>query len=1569
MNLFPSHQRNESPNLFGLLASRFLFKSPSKAPHKIPDDEVTSAKKEAKEQYEKAVTAFKKNITDYNAKYGEKPDDGGEDAHYEKIKFDLSDIPGMRAQIGSIKQAMKDSAGEAWPTILPNNPQWQHLEGFLRVLQEIPQYKAKLAEGVEYAHRGRLAERHKLMIEAGEKKELWKKKPAYQTLSGTFDTLASHEDFKNVWASSEGLTTQKQREAKELFFAMMAEKTNGFKDSFVLGPEEVFSENSEENIRNFPFIYQEFLKHEGNAIAGENVSIDKIRNAQAAANEAGRKIKGIGTAEDIIKRNGAETIASEKLGPEPSVPDTPAWVKRAAVLRSMVHKLREKAKQNPDLPQAKGWEKAADDLAIHLAHAEAHLLLSRLKDRETLVRSKFKRTYLSHPARQKLVMELAMRKFVKAMDMIDSPFGNANWHQTLHPTVRRMLIATVYDGGVATYEEDAAGNITYNDDLKGHYTWMASSLALSDYFNWKEVGENMDADHEAVLKAAFLGSKIAVLLENFKPTEEVIDDWIKVREADDANQEKLIDELMGKHEPALVERFKKYKLSELQDLKKKVGENRNNLQDFLNRTKEAIKDPYSKKSKEFIAMMKAGDYKKKLADDVDHLGKIGVIDGASLHAYEQQMYNLQINFKTAELQNKNELMFFEGLGMNIEGLEPKYLEAIKKNPKLKVEYWDDLFMGSDAEFNSLVALFEQIIPDSTAGGKEDFIAGMKSLRKRYLGIGSMTKLNASLQEGSEEAVVLNVFRMLQLHLKGRANVAAFEDMKAKEVASRLRGMHIGDILAKNVGGVWEMLTGPGQSMVNRAAGLVLMYGMYKAARKAMKGEGKAGKALRALFVAGAVEIAAKEITGRGILDRMGLDSIAGAMEGTYEAVLQQNAAEDFEKKNIPPEAHLASLVALNNVPFDKVTEWYESSDPNGMPRDKKGKDKLPSGLRQHLGTIANKMGIKSDADVIDKNMAARRVLFETVKHFFSYVGKERGHDHAKEALKERWIKMVPGHKEYDPNYKPKFSSYDHREWLEAGGVTSKDITWQMVMRAEIDPAEVDLTHGKTPMGKLEATAKEWASEVNDFVREHVYNPGSGHAEVFFESMGEHAQDAKKFFKEVAATSERKIYFAKERVVLWYGEHKYEIKRVAENHWNLLVTGVKLPFKVIYAVDNWAVPWSLTKLKQIEETLRSDKLVTTDRDLDAGHITTTVEHLGSPNEKLNPNFTYFGVYQTHFLEAITTPQDRVKNKKKPWFHEDQSTHVGYFVSEVTQKEAGASADDPLFSGSPGNLQSKMLIKSREKARQQFRNKGMSFEEIDKYLDSIHTVVKTTEPKKVYVFWRMPLKGSSELELKEAGRWPDYPHADQIKHRPHFEIYPHQSAAENLRRAFALDMGPSRTLVSKATKYAGQIPRFVLWNVEAAGTILKGIGSLFETRGAEGRARTERFNKAVDSLTKRPDGQLQMLDEVSTGAEGQFSASSEFYKDPINAKIFKFSLNFAHRKGQPLYTGLLQGREVPNPGEGDPIKYESTFYLEKPTPDVVDQMEKYYNQEWKPANGQDADIEAAIAAAKAAPPAAQ
>ena len=1545
MKIIPFNQSDKNFNLFGLLANRFLYRGADKEkPHKIPDDEVSAKKAEVTRQRAAMRKMMQDDFNRYNERYG-RQFDAKKEAHYGMLILDFKKLSSTVIQINSIIEKITDRVGVE---NLDQDPQYRQLTKMLRYIEEYNKLVKQGPDLLQEAQRGRLLHRHEETTEAFDRRKVWMKKPLYREIDGMFESLDLPKEFENVWMSPDGLQNPNQREMKELFLAMMAEKTNGFQDTFVLG--DAFQNDPDANIRNFPYIYDQFLRHEGAQITGEAVSLEAIAAAESAAAGSTRNL-GARTAEQIVAAN--PDAGLKPVPPVPIIPDTPKWEERLSTLIGNIKRLQENAAKNPDLVQTPGWIASADELEAYVTHARAHLKLSRLKDREKLVQSRFTRTYLSDPTRRKNVITWCMRKFVKAMDMADNLYGTAVNRDRLHPTVRRMVIAGIYETGVARYEKNADGDVTYEENIKKENQWMFSALALSDYFNFKEVGEKMDENHVALLKAAWLSSKVAIIIENIDETKGVLEAWIKANQsadpddkehyiADKKKRQAYIERTMSVFPKQLAERFKSYDVARLQSTLDQTNANQARLVEFTQRTREAIKDPYSKDAQRLIVDMKANKYAERVAKTVDDLGDMGIIDKVSLEDYMRSMYDLEINFKTAELQEGNMQMFFEGLGMNIEGLYPKYLSVIRKNPKLKTDYWDHLLLGSDAEFNALIKMFQIVLNDGDAGGKTDFIAGLQSIRHKYKGRKSMTEITGSLEEGSEDMVVLNILQMLKLHLGKRADTAAISDRQAMEIDAKLRGVHIGDKISEYVSGVWDMVAGPGQSPANRVAGLVLMYGFYKSARMAMKGEGKTGKMLRALFVAGSIEIAAKEITGRGVLDRMGLDSIAGAMEGTYEGVLLQDAETHMENKEITPEAHSAALMELNDVPFDQVMAWYESSDPNGMPQPPGSKDKFPRQI--DLGLIAPKVTwVKKD-----KEREARHVVYETVRHFFGYVGEKDNNRNAiqgKEELKERWIKMVD-----DPNYKPKYTKYDHREWLRAGGVKKKDITWQMVMRAEIDPSQVDLTRNKSHVGLLTATAKEWYEEVAEWSKEHVYNPGSGYAEVIFDSLGENAASTKQFLSEVYEATGRKVYFGKEKIILWYGEHEYEIRRTAENHWNLLVTGVSMPFKVIYTFDNWAIPWTLTNLRRIEEILRDQQIETDqgDGDLHPGYIVDNPSFIGSDNIKLNSRFKYFGPYQAPFLNAMTDLQLDAQGRMidtpgfpgvpmrapKPhgdWFHEDPGTHVGYYISEVTYAEAGVETSDSVNA-----VNAKLVKASREKARQRFRDSGMSWEEVDKYMYSIHSVV-FTKGQKMYVFWRMPLKNSAELYLKESGHWADYmdPKKDEG-----FRVDPSKTTWENLKYAFALQMGPARTALSSVGGYAAQVPRFMFWNYEVAGHIVKAIG---KEMGAK-----KDFMDAVDGAMPGPK-KKQIIDEFFTSAKSKHMAVSEFYRNETNAKLYNFALECAHHTKQPLFLGFMEGR----PG------YEGHFYMEGDQSDYA-RMWKYYQENWVPQNNgkTDADIEAAL-----------
>ena len=1547
MNPFESHLRNTKNSLFGLIASRFLYID---HPHHTPHDAVSGQEAEVAERTKELQKKFLKGVAAYNHQWGEKvKSDKRQEIryHYETIGVDLDDLDATRDQLKRVIEALERKYGDQFKHELRNNHQHLAVWKLIRALEKLKSLPQKGQEAVREAHRGRLYDRHERMTKSAEQREAWKKKPAYQEVVSVFDDVADDKEFVGLFQGQDGMVSQNQREARELFLALMAEKTRNFSDTFPLGDN--FSNDPDENIRNYPFLYNEFLKHEGDKIAGDAVSEEAIIEAEANTREAHRKLKGIDSASDIFA---GANISSNPLAPLPSVPATDDWRNRVNVLEGMVHRLRDKAGNAKDTlkePQAGAWQRAADDLELHVAYAKAFLALSQLRDREDKVRLKFTRAELSRPERRKTVITLAMRKFMKSQEMVDYPKGTADWKYTLHPTVRRMLIASTYESGVARYEKKADGRVVYNDKNEGQHAWMLSTLVLSDYFNFKERGAEMDDDHAAVLKAVYLGGHVATLLEQTKEVYDpdpgvdgLLEAWIGVLKdhqngnvpTDPAQRKAYFVETMGYWPPQYVEKYAKYTLADAEAALTQAKNDRENLQNFLEEAQKTVRDPYSAKSQQFIAAMRRGDYMGQLEPSVDRLGKIGIIDGASLTRYETQMKNLQLNFKISELEEKNMLQFFEGLGMNIEGMYPAYLTMLKEHPNWRTEYWDDMLLGSDEQFKELIQMFTIIIPKSQNGGKEDFIQGLQSIRAKYKGEKSILKLQASLQEGSEDFVVFDTFLLLREHLSERSEKAGMSDRAAKAMDQTLRGVHFADKASQYASEIFNMAIGPGQSPVNRAAGLVLMYLGYKSVRSAMKGDSRYGKAMRALFVAGALEVAVKELTGRGILDRAGLDGVASVMGGSrYEAVLMADAKENNDLKEISPEAHATALNELNAVPFNQVMEWYEHSDENGMPTEKGGKDYFPSQIS------INRIAPRITWDATDKKIEARRVVRETVKHFFRYVGdkqNKRGMEYGKEALKERWVRMIPGNKAYDPKYTPVFSEFDHSEWVQAGNVTSKMITWNMVMQAEIAPSKVDLTKTESMTGQLEATAQEWYEKMSVWTREHVLNPGSRYSEEFFKSMGEGAQQAKSLVNEYYEKTGDAVYFGKENLILWYNEHQYEIKRVAKDHYQLLVTGLKIPFKIVYAVDSTAIPWTLSKLEQIEKSLQNNKTAHISRELKAEDIVAEKEYMGSSNLELNPQFSYYGMYQEPFLRAFAAG-----SASNDMYYLDQGTNVGYYISEMTPKEADINPDDPIFSGSPSNEHHQVMTASREAAARFFYGKDVDKKLVEKYMYSIHTVV-STDPKKVYVFWRMPMENSPELRMQEDGQFADYRDPNKRKDRKYFEVNPSQTSWENIKRAFALDTDGVRKVLTRTGGYAAQVPRVVFAHWEVAGSVVGKIGKAF--------GGGQEFQDAVEAATKTSEGTRIFIDEAFTSGKSQHMALSEFYKDPVNAKLYAFSLAYAHEKGARLHTGLLEGRESAG-GEA----YTGSPYLIGEL-DFAD-MQKFYNDHIRPRRA-DRDIEEAL-----------
>lgn len=1411
----------------------------------------------------------------------------------------------------------------------------------------------------------KLSGRHERFINAKERQEGWEKKAAYKTLKDTFELASSQDRFKDMWEAAEGFSGQKQRESQDLFFAMMAERTNGFENAFVLGND--FGNNPEENILNYPFIFNEYLKHRGaGVVLGEHVSLEAIANAKSDVDIAAEAINGktslngvIADLETIIEQNSSAGISVEELRAIPSNPRDEEWKQRAEVINRFIHILNDKADSNPDLLQSDGWVNAAEKLAKYQVHAEAEYMFHRLNARKESIESTFTRAELQKPANQRLLMELAMTKFMKAMEIVDRPMGTANWQRNLHPRVRQMLIASVYDTGVATYEKDRFGKTVYNESLGQDHSWMLTTLSLSPYFNNQEKGKSMDRDHTDVLKAAFLGGKINQLLKDISVYREALEAWREIKQADPNADKDALYLKMGNLPPKYAELCTRLDLKQTEEKLNSLDSNIATLEEFLAKTRLTVvalgitetNDPKDKKDLEaimkemgaelgpdfnpqtFLEELRSGAFKSSVSETVHSLGQLGIIDADALEKYERQMYDLQINFMTAELNANSHLELFDALGMSLKGTHGLYLEALTKNPEMTYNNWDQyLFSEKKEDFMKLYNFMDQILPETDAGGKADFMASLKGL----YGHQPLSKAMNNPDLMQEYGVAINVIRLVQEHLRERETASASSDRQQKEIEAKWNGMHIGDHISHYVGGVWDMLTGPGQSWANRGAGLVLLYGFYKSARLAMKGDTAAGKALRGLFVAAAAEIGLKEITGKGILDRAGMDLLESAMEGTYEQVLAKDGAEYMDEHEIDEHEHQRTLQTMKEVPFHELMEWYDKTDEDGAPLNSEAQYALPEGIS------ANDI-IAGDTQLVDKKKRASFVLRKTMDHFFNYVGDKNNHigpDRARLMLEEKWITLVD-----DPK-KPWVHSRDFSPVFSQMYKDNKDkLTWQVVMRSEIDPQEVELTKNQTLVGQAEEMATEAVNDVSEWVTEYVYNPGSGYAEEFFEGMGENAQSMKDSLAEIAEYTGSKIHFTKEGVKFWYDAHEYEIKQVAEDHWNLVVTAVKLPFQAVLAADNIVVPFTLSKLKQTAKSLNPGDLVI-DRDININDVVSNMGNIDSNDRELNPEFTYYGMYQKAFLEAISNSNEdgsiEMKSEDSEWFYENEDERVGYYVSKVQGK---ANENKNL-----------LLARATKQAEEFYRTKNIHWDDIHDFMDEIQVIHKTTNPPKVYVFYRMPLADSPELYLKKNDDYPDDVNANRIKDRAPWKSDPSKTTVENLVAAWKLDMGPARVATSEVTGLAEQIPRFAMWNMEKIGDIAALIGGIGRTDKEKREIR-----EAIEKVSDRPPALKQTMDEILTGAKDPDLAASDFYKDKTNALIYRFSLDFAQRSmnESPLYTGLLVGRtvKVKKNGKNVEIGYESSFYTKKMNPQQIANMVQYYNETWskKRENGKSPELE--------------
>ncbi|MBE9546957.1 MAG: hypothetical protein IMF10_05635, partial [Proteobacteria bacterium] len=787
-----------------------------------------------------------------------------------------------------------------------------------------------------------------------------------------------------------------------------------------------------------------------------------------------------------------------------------------------------------------------------------------------------------------------------------------------------------------------------------------------------------------------------------------------------------------------------------------------------------------------------------------------------------------------------------------------------------------------------------------------------------------------------------------------------------EAIAKLEGMTIADKIEEYGRGVFDMTFGAGQSWTNRAAGAIMIFGVLKMAKKAWRGDDTYGKLFRYSFIALAAELGSKHIRGKGLLEEyLGLETVAEAISGSYKAALMEYSSEYMQDRKIEPEQQAAALYELDNVPFKDIMAWYKSPTTNKEDGTAEGKpDLFPKGI----DTSNIIRGVTWDKR--NEELEARHVVMHTIRQFFDYVGHKdhKGEEDGAKMVEERWIRMIE-----DPDYKP-----DHTEFGLAPALVKrlranpKDLTWGLVMENEIYLSDAEKTKKKYGIDPYTEYISGAFHGFRRWTRQELKGRLYGHSKDFFDAFGDKAGEVKKFLGEVGEDFGRDLEFAKDEVAFWYDGNKYKIRRFLGMHWELVKEGIKLPFGIIYKVDQLVVPWTLTKLKQIKAIAERADFQSTEKNLGISDIIADPAMIGTAdqsNMEKNKQFAFYGLYQDAFMDAYLkgylsaakvkgvnvdklTPQQkrnlvgvaqRVElppDRKMEMYN--KADDVGYYVSETTLEDVGI---DPQASPlSPDALFNKMNEKSHENATFMFRKKDpdLSNEDIESFMYPVHVIKKTTDPQKLYVFWRMPLHGSAELEMKRMNKWPDYYDPNHLKHRPPFMVDPSKSFTENMVNALTKSVDPTtRVIVGDVAAWASQIPRLALGTLEFMGNIV--TGGEDNWYGANWRGKT----KWIETLTKRDEGTLQSVDELTTAAEHPKLPMSEFYKNPEHSATYKMLLEFARHRRQSLYTDIFL-----DPAYGTrALAYSGNMYLDKPPDfsygDPKEGLAAFY-EDWKADN---------------------
>jgi hypothetical protein len=1504
-----------------------------------------TALREKSENLEKARQELEKKVKDYNEKYSsgyakwekESEEEKKRNPHEQPLALDLRNPAQLEAQIKGIQNSTiffetseypfaeivgrfsnRESQADDLQAILNTVTQLQALD-FQKV-----EAKAELAGAAETRFTERGAGLRDLLAE---KKHL-SVGPGFDNVEGLLNMaiknpLLKDRRFESLWTGPNGKEDQQQlRQNMDMFLSILASQTNNFAPGqFILGND--FQNDPVANKRNHPFLFEEWKRY-GNV---EDPTVED-RAAKVGGLESEYGVKTMQVPDEANAVLVAQNLPNQfrvqaKLKPEGT--NTREDFKALAddldgVRKKLVVYKRDSLKNQPDKIAAA--EKAITALERYAKLIEANADYQTRVEEQAENGNAFTRSSLEK--KPQLVLEMALRQYQKAVAIVDRTSGplGASTQNLMNPSVRNMIIATVYQQGVSRYSFKD-GKESYEDNVDDEYSVMLPKLALSPYFNRLNLGHFLDAEQRDFLifaryanlafsKENFLTDKVGAM----KTLAPKVADYASKTDAEKAEIDKDIAAL-ARWIPGIDAKTPLSRDNLAQVLAREEGELqswidfRGEAEGLMNRkpadgqSDEDFKGQMRKDLREFMDRFKA-----KTAYDPIY----GSSNKAIIESYSTQIQKIDNTYQTLSFDEKSRSAALERMGMRLEGFYAGFEKYRADHPEMSLEKWDSYLLAS-GDVEKLITMFQVILPESSvAGGKEDFLAVLRTLHGNF-----PDKITPENRDA--HSLALAVYGVLKQEIKDRETVSDKTAKDHAEVQSRVNGMTFGDKVTEYSRSVIDMLIGPGQTIANRAAGAAILFAAYKLIMKGVKGDDKWGKLLRVGGLAVAAELVLKHVTGEGMLDRARLTGVAAALEGSYESVLLERG----KNLDISSDEHSRALLEMNKVPFKSLMEWYNNSTEGGQPFTGK-KDIFPREINTYA--IARGIGLKEQ----DSGMRARYVVKKAMQNFMGYVGnKDRmGEDHGREALQERWITAVE-HPEFDLS-KMKGTDIELSKVLIQGyRKNPRGLTWQEVMKAEIDPDDVK----KTAKGGIMNQIIEWSQEKANIaianLRTEIVSPTDEKLKVIYARMGDrYAPWLKEKLSKAIKTGKEKIEVAEDSVSIWYNENEATIIRFAEGHWELVKAGVRVPLEVLYGLDQAVVPWTNAKVRQLEDIVGGPQFFTENADLSLGDFVgagllangqLNKQKFDNPevlySQKDNEKFDRLGYYTIPFVKAFQAAGNNPERvaKGEAYFEdknptpENRGMTAAYMITSIDRKEANVLTDNK------DSALSLMKTAIKEKAIRQFmaKNPKMKKEMLETYMDTIHVVIQKSQegetPNKIYAFWRMPMPEGMEYFLKETHHFPDYEDAARIKDRPPFIVDPDKTLFDNLKGAFGInDYG--------TLKYAGYLQVALAEWIRVSNFVVSRTGDL-AAFGAEFIPRHgPHIAKEIEKFTRLDEEQLEWLDEHLESAGSGHPISALYQNDKNKQKEYKIALAVARLNHEHMYLKNIPGRKNPKDYEDQP-----------------------------------------------------